>query len=846
MKKSSLIRTLIAIAIVFAAFAYLVYGLANLQLIKGEEYADKSGVASIKTIRTTGKRGMITDADSVILAMSEDIYNVTFYRTSAQRTRAYYRRFTESILSGIEIIEKYGGELCVKFVIERDEDGLWQYNFGSGISETSWNIRMNQWRENHSLTNSKYDDAAAAYEQLYERFQFKAMEKEGIYIDEPTVLKVMAVYSEMQMNLYNSVPIVIAKDVSYATVSEIEGRSMMLEGFGIEVGSQRVYPRGTMASHIIGYIGPISSYETYENQLKPQGYYLSDYIGLDGVEYSMEHELTENISLRSGNRVMEKDSSGRLTRELSRTEPQDGNNVKLTLIASYQQAAERAIADNVASTRSVQEGKLADPTWNENNREKITGTARDWEKYPLLLADSGVLMVLDVSNGSVLAMAQYPTYDLNALIAGGDAAVEILTDERNVMMNYAIQQRAEPGSTFKMVTALAALTNGKLTPVDTITDQGPFTKYTSNESEAPTCWIAKNLRSQHTDQTIIQGLSNSCNYFFYEISSRMYGTTGSNMLYQYAVDMGLTSKTGIELKGEARSLVGNQANLYDSSVSLDEQRTWTPKLVAAKIKQHLLNVGQSNGITYSDERLDKCIKRMMDMAVAYDQGDGGVIWVRQLQLILMDELNMPRAQAMLNSVVGDIYIMLNDIKWGGSLEIQTGIGQGITMVTPAAMSRYIAALGNGGKVWDLHIIDSVISPSGEVISKTSPSLHKQLEGVELYLPYIREGMKGVVDDSGTARKYFRNWAYRDNIWAKTGTSQITRGNIKMDLENNAWFCALAPFETDAEIAIICFVPNGYSGGEASLGVKEFVQWWMDERIKDTGDVTVVPGNELMP
>ena len=846
MKKTSLVRTLIAILVVFAAFSYLIYGLANLQLVKGEEYADQSGVASIKTIRTTGKRGMITDADSVILAMSEDIYNVTFYRTSSQSTRAWYRKLTESILSGIEIIEKYGGELCVSFVIERDEDGVWQYNFGSGISEASWNIRMNQWRENHYLQAAKYDDATTAFNQLYERFQFKALENEGIFIDETTVLKVMAVYSEMQMNLFNSVPIVIAKNVSYATVSEIEGRSMMLEGFGIQVGTQRVYPRGTMASHIIGYIGPISSYETYQNQLKPQGYQLSDYIGLDGVEYSMEHELTENISLRSGNRVMEKDSSGKLTRELDRTEPQDGNNVKLTLIASYQQAAERAIADNVASTRAVQEGKMADPTWSETNSEKINGGERDWEKYPILLADTGVLMVVDVNNGNVLAMAQYPTYDLNALIAGGDAAVEILTDERNVMMNYAIQQRAEPGSTFKMVTALAALTNGELSPIETISDQGPFTKYTSNETEAPTCWIAKNLRSQHADQTIIQGLSNSCNYFFYEISSRLYGTTGTTRLYQYAVAMGLTNKTGIELKGEARSLVGNQANLYDPSVSLDEQRTWTPTLVAAKIKQHLLNVGQSNGITYSDERLDKCIKRMMDMAVATDQGEGGILWVRQLQIILMDELNMPRAQAMLNSVVGDIYIMLNDIKWGGSLEIQTGIGQGITMVTPAAMSRYIAALGNGGKVWNLHIIDSVVSPDGEVISKTSPSLLNQLEGVDVYLPYIREGMKGVVDDSGTARKYFRNWKYQDDIWAKTGTSQITRGNIKIDLENNAWFCALTPFETDAEISIICFIPNGYSGGEASLGVKEFVQWWMDEREKDTGEVTVVSGNSLMP
>ena len=122
----------------------------------------------------------------------------------------------------------------------------------------------------------------------------------------------------------------------------------------------------------------------------------------------------------------------------------------------------------------------------------------------------------------------------------------------------------------------------------------------------------------------------------------------------------------------------------------------------------------------------------------------------------------------------------------------------------------------------------------------------QLEGVEGYLPYIKAGMEGVVDDSGTAGKYFRNWPYYKEIWAKTGTSQITRGNIKLDLENNAWFCALTPLTSDAEIALICFIPNGYSGGEASMAVKEFIGWWMAEQEKNTGEVMVVGGNQLMP
>jgi len=195
--------------------------------------------------------------------------------------------------------------------------------------------------------------------------------------------------------------------------------------------------------------------------------------------------------------------------------------------------------------------------------------------------------------------------------------------------------------------------------------------------------------------------------------------------------------------------------------------------------------------------------------------------------------------------MNDIYNYLNDIKWGGSMEIQTAIGQGITLVTPAAMSRYIASLGNGGKVWNLNIIDSIISPDGEVISKRTPNLLNKIEGVEPYLPYIKTGMQGVVDDSGTAEKHFKGWVYKDEIWAKTGTSQVTIGGIKLDLENNAWFCALTPYE-QAEIAVICFIPNGYSGGEASIGIKNFITWWMGEQQKVTGEPAVVSGNQMMP
>ena len=149
----------------------------------------------------------------------------------------------------------------------------------------------------------------------------------------------------------------------------------------------------------------------------------------------MEDWLTQNSNARQGYKIVERDSVGKITRELSYVEPQDGNNVKLTIYASYQQQAERALAENVATTRTTQEDKLMLNSWLEANKADIE--SRNWTKYPLSLADRAAMMVVDMQ-GRVLAMANYPTFDLNALVAAGEESQEILTDKRNVLMNYNI------------------------------------------------------------------------------------------------------------------------------------------------------------------------------------------------------------------------------------------------------------------------------------------------------------------------------------------------------------------------------------------------------------------------
>ena len=815
------------LVVLFGIFVWLVSGLVNLQLKQSEEFMEKAEDTRTKTIALRGKRGNISTSDSVVMAEDELIYNVTFQKDATDNTKALYQRYTASILETIGIVEKNGGTMALSYVIERDpETGEWVFNFGSGVSESVLETRERQWRSNNYITNmNKYGTAEQCITQLKERYQIPED------VSEENMLKIMAIYSEMQMNIFNSQPIIIAKDVRYETVIEIETRSMMLPGMSIEIGTKRVYPRSNLASQIIGYTGAIPTRAMWLT-LQAKGYSYNDTIGRDGIESSMEDWLTQNSSLRKGARVVERDQMSRVVRELSYTAPQDGNNVKLTLNAAYQQQAERCIAENVNSTRDLQEKNLASESWLEANKNDIHN--RDWVKYPLELAEHGCLIVLDMQC-RVLALANYPTYDLNALVAGGKSAMAILGDARNLLLNYGIHARGTPGSIFKMVTGMGALSSGELKITEKISDGGYYTKYNQDLSTAPKCWISKNYIWKHANQTIVEGLTNSCNYFFYELSSRL----GEERLYRYSSLFGLTSKTGIDLPGEVRSVVGSQNTLYDPSKPVNEanQDTSLPIIVFNSIKTHLKNCGASRNIDYDDERLSVCAKRLMDMAVNYNESD----WLENMRTILMEELNMTKDMVYLQSVIGDTYNYMNDIKWGGGQTILTGIGQSVTVLTPIAVARYVCTVANNGYLYNVSLIDSITSPEGEILSQREPTLIHRLDYSDDYLPYLREGMKGVVDESGTAKKYFRNWPYREQIAAKTGTAQVT----SIDLENNAWFVCFAPYE-NPEIAVACFIPNGYSGSEASKAPRDFIGWWMQQKTLRGVDLVLPVGNSLAP
>ena len=278
--------------------------------------------------------------------------------------------------------------------------------------------------------------------------------------------------------------------------------------------AQRV-GQGTLAPHVLGRVGQMSpeEWETYG----AQGYTMDALVGKDGAEAAFEAYLHGT----PGQRLVETDQAGRVTSASYAQEPLAGRDVTLTLDWDLQTAAEEAL------------GAFLD------SHPQATG---------------GALVALDVDDGGVLAMVSQPGYDEATFSADYEA---LAADEANPLMNRAVQGLYAPGSTFKLVTAAAALEEGYLTPETQILDTGRYTYY---DSPQPQCWLYRQEGRTHGLETVSEAIADSCNVFFYDAGRRV----GIDTLGRYARLLGLGEKTGIELAGEQAGVVAGPE--YTASV----------------------------------------------------------------------------------------------------------------------------------------------------------------------------------------------------------------------------------------------------------------------------------------
>lgn len=288
-------------------------------------------------------------------------------------------------------------------------------------------------------------------------------------------------------------PVVLATDVSREVMEQIQEHGVELPGVLTEVRPIRDYLDHGMSAHLIGYLGEIT-----EDELagKDFGRYRGgDFVGKTALERSYEPYLRGD----KGKRLVEVDVRGKLLRQLQMESPKPGSKIYLTIDSGLQEAADKAL-----------EGQ------------------------------AGAAVVLDVNNGEILAMASRPTFDPGLFARGIGSAEwrELADNSRHPLQNRAIGGQYPPGSTFKMVVALAALRAGVADERTTVNCRGDFSVGGSRYR----CW--KKVGHGVTD--LKKALRESCDVWFYKVGLEL----GIDKLSAAAKEFGLGDVVGFPLPGE--------------------------------------------------------------------------------------------------------------------------------------------------------------------------------------------------------------------------------------------------------------------------------------------------------
>ena len=477
-------RRVIALLVFFGAFLLLfAVVLYDAQILHGGENRAKSISSNAASETVTASRGIITDRNGKVLVSNRLAYTLVFDRSGFDDDAA----LNAAILRLVQLCEETGTGWNDTLPIGRVGNFLW---YSNARSET-----FDKFNEKNDLTSG------ASGRQLLSEL------RELYHVDESLSEREARLIVGVRYELHSRDSYTFAEDVSTEVLSLItDGR---YEGVTIRTASARVY-NTALAAHILGTIGPIWQEEWSSNEdtgyvgYADKGYSMNNLVGKDGVEKAFESYLRGT----DGRRLITTDETGKITGELYTREPQPGGTVALTLDIDLQADVEAALAETISG--------MIDKDSNERG---------------------GAAAVVSVGTGEVLALASYPTYDLSTFNEDYD---ELVNDQRLPMFNRATQGIYAPGSTFKMVTAVAALESGIITPSSIIQDRGIYTYY---KDPQPMCWIYSQTGSTHGRINVSQAITDSCNYFFYEVGR----LTGIRTLDSYASQFGLGQSTGIEI-----------------------------------------------------------------------------------------------------------------------------------------------------------------------------------------------------------------------------------------------------------------------------------------------------------
>ena len=536
-KSENKLRYNILMAIVYIIGIILLLQLFNLQIVNGKEYREESNTRLTRETTIKAARGNILDSSGEKLVSTKLVYNVEIYKTKIDN-----EALNNSLLLLATRLESNGDKYVDNFPITVNP-----YAFEN--EETAKTFK----------TSNKLDegyDAEACFNYFKEKYKIS-----NENVDE--ALKIMILRYEIEKDGYsNTKSVELASNISNASLAKINEMSTSFPGISTTSEPTIYYPYGTLASHILGYVGPISEDELKGNE---EIYDQNDVTGKTGIEQIFEKYLRGT----DGVKQIDMSVDGIVTDEYVAEEAIAGNDIMLTIDADLQKITEDALANNIEMMKT---GELSGAT----------------------TASEGAAVVINVKTGEILAMASYPNYEPSLFVDGISTENwnNYLNDSSHPLINKAISSIAPPGSTFKMVTAIAGLESGAIDTSTKINDTGRYTYYRDYQ---PVCW----KRGGHGWINVTQAIESSCNYFFYETGRR----TGIDRLAQVATAFGLGQKTGIELPSEEPGILASRDTMdpwvdgYTIQAAIGQLNNAFTPLQMAKYTAMVANGGKNIDVT---------------------------------------------------------------------------------------------------------------------------------------------------------------------------------------------------------------------------------------------------------
>ena len=495
-------RLFLAKGIVASSFAVLAGKLGYMQLVEGTSYKARAKDNVIAEQTLPAPRGMILDRAGRTLAENRRSWEVRMIPGNLPTDPGERRYVLDTLISALQLTDVLvidpnavpqgaADAVCrrvAKMLSYDDKDiddvvASWKQQGVNGLVKVS---------------NLTVDDAA--------RFRSYKAELPGV--------NVMNDLDYLVTNIWDKdLEIKVKSDVPRQVAMTLDANSMYLPGVILDDSALvRFYQGGEVMSHIVGYVQGIDSVQLDDVRNKDRFgqpiYSLNDLVGKSGLEVALETELRGTKGVRS----IERDNNGVTVRVLpgSETPPIPGKNVKLTVDLEMQNAAGKALKEQIDKAAAAKQ------TVNAQR-------AKDGKK-PWAIPNAGTVVALDPRTGEVLAMVSYPYYDNSLFVTGlSSRKWREYTDptKGKAFVNRATSEVYPPGSTFKTFLATSALHRGTLDTKQTHTcDGGIMVPNTYNQAAGQrfACWVAWNNNKSHGELDVYGALEQSCDVFFYNVA----------------------------------------------------------------------------------------------------------------------------------------------------------------------------------------------------------------------------------------------------------------------------------------------------------------------------------------